>query len=547
MDNQIEVSMGITYDTITTQSNDYGNNTWSISLYSQSPYNNSLVNEYSNRGGYAPQNWQAEPQLPMLNTIWPRMVSNPQPVETPRQQHAPPPPQKEIRRMLNTEKKRAICLYYEQNPLANQREVGDHFGLHKRVAKLPAAESCPPPRRIRISSLTPAGSSTISKILRQKERYLKRGQEQEPSSTKGGEAVMFGHSRKIKDEEIMDQAKLLARASSHQDSLVPSLTRSWLQKFKQKHEITSGRLIKHTSETNAPDSVQISTSTTRTKKEESGSISPISPSGQKSLLFQSPSGQILSSSQLQLGIVPPPPPHNFSNSSAGEKATTPGSDCATSEIARKSALKRQRHTKSHRGRHNRKRRRIQCQETQPACEHCAKAGLEYEYPSSAMSPTGTLTFPPDPNADAFAVDQTLQSQMEDIRASSITPFSDLQLREKCSNTSPSLNLDLVNQVVSSEPMTPRHQIPSTAVSIYSSPVSPSSEDACRAAATLLSYIQSSMKTNAQFEDSDLITLAQLTDKLQKCQSLEPAVRGLSRIPEGNSEVPATTEVIRETI
>jgi hypothetical protein len=182
MNNAIEGSTGMTPDTIMTQSNDYGNDTWSISPYSQSPYNNSPMTEYGNWGGFIPQNLQAEPmgsrmpppqaqpqihhqmiqpaptpmahhQLPMLNTTWPSQLtnpsptgsysapplsmaplSNPQPVETPRQQPAPapPPPQEKARRTLSTEQKRAMCLYYEENPSAKQAEIGARFGVERR-------------------------------------------------------------------------------------------------------------------------------------------------------------------------------------------------------------------------------------------------------------------------------------------------------------------------------------------------------------------------------------------------------------------------------
>ncbi|KAH6661670.1 hypothetical protein EV126DRAFT_447479 [Verticillium dahliae] len=44
-------------------------------------------------------------------------------------------------------------------------------------------------------------------------------------------------------------------------------------------------------------------------------------------------------------------------------------------------LERRGHTKSRRGCFNCKRRRIKCQETQPACGHCRKSGLQCEYPS----------------------------------------------------------------------------------------------------------------------------------------------------------------------
>ncbi|KAK7415533.1 hypothetical protein QQZ08_012311 [Neonectria magnoliae] len=47
----------------------------------------------------------------------------------------------------------------------------------------------------------------------------------------------------------------------------------------------------------------------------------------------------------------------------------------------KQRLERRGHTKSRRGCYNCKRRRIKCQETQPACGHCTKTGLKCEYPA----------------------------------------------------------------------------------------------------------------------------------------------------------------------
>ncbi|KAH6996840.1 hypothetical protein EDB80DRAFT_135101 [Ilyonectria destructans] len=73
------------------------------------------------------------------------------------------------------------------------------------------------------------------------------------------------------------------------------------------------------------------------------------------------------------------------------KATPPSSDNrstsnASTELARrvpaqKQRLERRGHTKSRRGCYNCKRRRIKCQETRPACGHCAKTGLKCEYPA----------------------------------------------------------------------------------------------------------------------------------------------------------------------
>ncbi|KAK8133958.1 hypothetical protein PG984_005970 [Apiospora sp. TS-2023a] len=51
------------------------------------------------------------------------------------------------------------------------------------------------------------------------------------------------------------------------------------------------------------------------------------------------------------------------------------------QVAKKQRLERKGHTKSRRGCYNCKKRRIKCQETQPSCGHCIKAGLNCEYPA----------------------------------------------------------------------------------------------------------------------------------------------------------------------
>jgi Fungal Zn(2)-Cys(6) binuclear cluster domain len=88
-----------------------------------------------------------------------------------------------------------------------------------------------------------------------------------------------------------------------------------------------------------------------------------------------------------------PVAERLSDTSAG-KATPPSSDnnrgqstdAITKSAARPSTrqqkLERKGHTKSRRGCYNCKRRRIKCQETQPACGHCVKGGLKCEYPAA---------------------------------------------------------------------------------------------------------------------------------------------------------------------
>lgn len=241
------------------------------------------------------------------------------------------------------------------------------------------------------------------------------------------------------------------------------------------------------------------------------------------------------------------------------------------------------------------------------------------FSGGTMSPTGTLTFSPDPNVGGFAVDQNLNPR-NGLSAAEFHPHQQQhqQLhREKRSNTFPSLNIDSAttnNQSNSlshqQQQMTPRHQIPLTAPSsalespdqeilaapfaldttlgsppklrrsgssssiaaarsaantpapnsavtstsvesTSSPPLSPSQDDARRAANTLLSYIQSA-SSHGQFDQGEYMALVQLTKKLQVHQlqhpqpQHRPSIGGLSRIPEGDSEMIHVPEMVMET-
>lgn len=342
----------------------------------------------------------------------------------------------------------------------------------------------------------------------------------------------------MKDEEIMEQAKLFARASDNQESLLNSLTSGWLQKFKQKHGLGQGKLTRRASETNIPDRMSSrpklkkekstgAISRPKPKKERSSSIiSPVSPTGQMSPLSEGRSDEDMHPEGLGL--------HFAYRQTSSHSTTSLTNDTRNSSFSG----------------------------------------------SAALSPTGTFTFSPDPNTGGFAFEHH---------------------REKRSNTFPSLNIEGIHQLPSAEPMTPRHPPSATALSsalesparelkagitpidtaltsppalhrsssnssmtgrssatpatsntvnsasIDSSPVSPSQEDARRAANTLLNYIQS-MSSNGQFDQSEYMTIVHLTKKLQvhQSQTPRPSIGGLSRIPEGDNEMPASHEVVMET-
>ena len=174
MNNTGDGSAGMGQDSSMAQGQGYGSDTWAnMSPYSQSPYGNSPMNEYS---GFAftphglpseslgrmpppppqPQHHQmiqpapshmGHPHLPMLNTAWPSQLTNPTPsgsysapplsmppVTTPIAAETPraAAPHDKARRTLTTEQKRAMCQYHEDNPGVRQADIGAKFGVERR-------------------------------------------------------------------------------------------------------------------------------------------------------------------------------------------------------------------------------------------------------------------------------------------------------------------------------------------------------------------------------------------------------------------------------
>ncbi|KAJ6446553.1 centromere binding protein B [Purpureocillium lavendulum] len=283
MNTDLDGSAAMDQDPNMAQSNGYGSDNWvNLSPYSQSPYDNSPMHEYAGFGfvahgmpsdplqrmpppGMPPQPGQtaapghqhqhqhhpqhqlihpapspmAHHQLPMLNTTWPSQLTNPTPTSSagsfsnatlsmtpassgpsttpaPPSSTAPPSnpakpkagdgskplshPEKLPRKTLSAEQKRAMCLYHDENPGTKQADIGAKFGVER---------------------------STVSKVLRHRDQYLKR--EQDPDfavkRAKGkhpdfdrtlGNYVRRQQQRgfDIKDDEIMEQAKLFAHASA---------------------------------------------------------------------------------------------------------------------------------------------------------------------------------------------------------------------------------------------------------------------------------------------------------------------------------------------
>lgn len=331
----------------------------------------------------------------------------------------------------------------------------------------------------------------------------------------------------VTSEALREKARAFTSLGSG-DSLGEFTSSAWLDKFMSKHGIGSGRLIRRASETNIPDSMRASGSPSMLPSQPHSAISPASPLGH---LSPSPLSATKSDEEKE-------------NISSFMGFTTDGA---------------YRHTGS------------QGSGSIPGAYTDATTP---SFPSSAISPTASFNFSPDPNVGSF---------LQGDRNGQMPPGAAGFQRPR-SQTFPTLDLEYMNQPQSAEPETPKYHVPSTAPSsalessangptfgfeqavsppqlrhsssngsiagrsvttpvtssaVGSSPGSPTQEDARRAADTLLSFITSS----AGFVDqNEYMAVVRLTEKLrlhqtQLAKAAAHGMGGLSRIPEGDSEMP----------
>ncbi|TVY45169.1 Major centromere autoantigen B [Lachnellula subtilissima] len=174
--------------------------------------------------------------------------------------HTAPTP----RKTLTDNDRRRMCQYHEENPSVKQTEIGAMFGVER---------------------------STVSKVLRQREKYLypedrslspvKRSKGKFPDIERALSNWVRNNQKKgipLTDATIKEKARFFATTVGNDESHLKTNSASWLEKFKQKNGIGSGRLSRRASETNisdsgslAPDSAGPSASQTP------NGISPTSP------------------------------------------------------------------------------------------------------------------------------------------------------------------------------------------------------------------------------------------------------------------------------
>ncbi|KAJ9200281.1 hypothetical protein DTO164E3_2988 [Paecilomyces variotii] len=172
------------------------------------------------------------------------------------------------RRTLTDEDRRRMCLYHEENKNAKQTDIGALFGVER---------------------------STVSKVLRQKEKYLnpddgsrspiKRAKGRVPDIEKALSNWARNYQRQgypLTDAMIREKAHFFATTCGSPDGKEKVLTTAWLEKFKQKNNLLGAKSRKGSIDTasdiGSPSQLNTNSSTASASQTPSG-VSPISPGG----------------------------------------------------------------------------------------------------------------------------------------------------------------------------------------------------------------------------------------------------------------------------
>ncbi|PYH95009.1 centromere binding protein B [Aspergillus ellipticus CBS 707.79] len=247
--------------------------------------------------------------IPMPSPAWPSMLSHgpfsepgvpavplpppPQAIApvTPIAPPPPPPPRKSStssstpRRTLTDEDRRRMCIYHEENKTAKQTDIGALFGVER---------------------------STVSKVLRQKEKYLnpedgsrspiKRSKGRVPDIEKALSNWARNYQRQgypLNDEMIREKALFFASTCGSSDGKEKVLTNSWLEKFKRKYNLMGARNRKGSfsakSECGSPTCLSINSALASTV----GSPTLLSPTSPTGFLTPSPLSPVQSNENIR--------------------------------------------------------------------------------------------------------------------------------------------------------------------------------------------------------------------------------------------------------
>ncbi|KAF2139622.1 uncharacterized protein K452DRAFT_310553 [Aplosporella prunicola CBS 121167] len=454
----------------------------------------------------------------------PQHAAAPTPVPAPSTRSSSTP-----RKTLTDNDRRRMCLYHEENPTVKQTEIGGERDQGRVQKPMFGVER-----------------STVSKVLRQKEKYLyqddgsrspiKRSKGKFPDIERALANWARNHQKQglpLSDELIREKARFFAASVGNSDSHLKANSTIWLEKFKQKNNLLGAKSRKSSvaegSEASNPPS----------NAHTPNCISPTSPNG-----ITSPSPITLSSvkSEENLKTESPEsygdlsnghrPLHSQSNTSLSSVFTdaagstfsagptsptspffTPDSACGPSPFMPSQQVR-----------------------VPPGSSNNNNNNNNSQRPRSQTFPIALGIDPygsPPPSSEAetprYLNSTTLESPISDPPLSG--GMEDVRSAQQTKSMQPPPLPALVPVSSAQQQQQQQQQISPISPSNSSSPFAPSHDDARRALELVMSFFQ--QQPSGFVEPQEYVTIGRLMEKLklQRGSSGEQLPGGLHRIPE----------------
>ncbi|OGE57610.1 hypothetical protein PENARI_c001G06392 [Penicillium arizonense] len=463
--------------------------------------------------------------LPMPSHSWPSMLTHHSPFQEGGLPHvsaptsvspsAPMPPVRKTstggstpRRTLTDEDRRQMCLYHEENKTAKQTDIGALFGVER---------------------------STVSKVLRQKEKYLnpddgsrspiKRAKGRVPDIEKALSNWARNYQRQgypLSDEMIKEKALFFASTCGCPEGKDKVLTAAWLDKFKHRNNLLGAKVRRGSADvrsgSNSPTRINTDFSTS------SGLQSPTGPSPSSPIDgFGSPLSPTQSQEGIKRDIADALPDltggyqHNYSKSTTSlDTTSSAGMISPASTLVSDSPFTPTSQSRLPTNSHNNNRPRSQTLPLVPIDPTLLIADGTMDHQHTKRELQQSLSV------------QTLQSPLE-MGDDDSKPISLDQTNGIKRNRS--------NPEIKAISMPPPSK--STTISPTSSPGSPTQDEARRALELVMSYFE---HQPAGLAAQEYLTIGKLMERLELAKSQSGALfNGLPRIDEHEDITPRVTK------
>lgn len=515
---------------------------------------------------------------PLIMPQWPSMITTQSSYATPVYPTAPvpiPPASTPVsatstrssstpRKTLTDADRRRMCLYAEEHPTVKQTEIGGKRTFWSLTlcasangcCEQPCSESSEgslPPLHPKIPYLlTP--SSTVSKVLRQKEKYLyqddgsrspiKRSKGKFPDIERALSNWARNHQKQglpVTDSMIREKARFFATTVGSSESASKLTNGTWLEKFKQKNGLVGSKSRKNSiaeeSEggSNPPSMSQTPSGISPTSPNCVASSSPAtvtSALGEEGLKVDTSEDvdytgghrPFHSQSNTSLSSV-------FSASSFSAGPTSPTSPFFTPDSAvGQSPFMPSQQTRMPPGSSNFHR---------PRSQTFPMLGIEPYMPGNGTSESLTPKYVGSTALDSLISEIPPHVVPEDTMQSPDSQRPTLLSRTPSTSMQPPpIPAAAANPTVTIPQLHGMHSQQQTPISPdANSPHSPSQEDARRALEVVINFFQH--QPQGFVEPQDFLTIGKLMEKLKLQRNGEHLPGGLHRIPEQEYNVPKT--------